>query len=221
MLHNGADADADGHSDAVDNCVSDANPGQENADRNFTDLTPPKGADDLTRPNSDDAGDTCDADDDNDGLADASETGCNGGAPTGQLLADSDGDRRLDGAECANGSDPSDAGSVPATGCTLGSSTDTDHDGMRDALEACFYNTSITLANTDGDACGDAREATSMDANTTVNAADLGLTASAFGAYGTPPVPGNEWRVDMDVDKNGVVNGADLGLVASKFGPCP
>jgi hypothetical protein len=103
----------------------------------------------------------------------------------------------------------------------VASSPDADGDGLRDALEMCFYNSSITLANSDGDSCGDAREAMSMDTNTVVNAADLGLTASAFGTYGTPPASGNEWRMNMDVDKNGVVNAADLGLVASKFGACP
>jgi hypothetical protein len=98
---------------------------------------------------------------------------------------------------------------------------DGDGDGLRDTLETCFYNTSTGSTNTDGDTCGDAREAMSMDGNATVNAADLGLTASAFGSYGTPPTAGNEWRVNMDVDKNGTVNAADLGLVASKFGGCP
>jgi sugar lactone lactonase YvrE len=216
-----ADGDGDGMAAASDNCPGVANASQLNSDA-FTDLTPPKVNDDLTWPNSDAPGDACDIDADNDGMTlQAEAAGCNGSGPLGDAIRDFDGDRRLDGAECANGSNPASAASVPASGCTIASSPDTDSDGLRDALESCFYNTHPFVVNTDNDACGDAREVMSMDANLTVNAADLGLTASAFGTYGTPPAPGNEWRVNMDPDKNGVVNAADLGLVASKFGACP
>jgi hypothetical protein len=61
----------------------------------------------------------------------------------------------------------------------------------------------------------------SVDNNTVVNAADLGLVASGFGAYGTPAAPPDAWRVNMDQDKNGTVNAADLGLTAMQFGSCP
>jgi hypothetical protein len=218
------DTDDDTINDGPDNCVLVANTSQVNGDRNFVDLTPPKANDDLTWPNSDAMGDACDSDDDNDGIADAAETA---GAPcaaasaaTEPLLRDSDGDRALDGPECALNTDPNDPGSRPAL-ADCASAGDTDADGLSDRIEACYYNTLTNNTNTDGDGCGDAREAVSMDTNLTVNSADLGLTASAFGTYGTPPAPGHEWRMNMDVDKNGTVNSADLGLVASRFGACP
>jgi hypothetical protein len=103
----------------------------------------------------------------------------------------------------------------------VGTSPDTDGDGLRDALETCYYNSSTSTTNTDGDTCGDAREVANVDTNTVVGAQDLGIVASAFGSYGTPPALGIDWRINMDVDKNGTVNAADLGLVAGRFGGCP
>jgi hypothetical protein len=195
---------------------------QLNSDAYFTDLTPPASNDDRTWINSDALGDACDPDDDNDGVTDVAEAaGCNGSGPLNSLVRDTDFDRRLDGAECALGSNPGSPTSLPAAGCTVGTSPDTDGDGLRDALETCYYNSSTSTTNTDGDTCGDAREVANVDTNTVVGAQDLGIVASAFGSYGTPPPLGLDWRINMDVDKNGTINAADLGLVAGRFGGCP
>ena len=85
-----------------------ANAGQENADANFIDQSPPHFVDDHTWINSDGAGNACDEDDDNDGLTDASEasgSSCEG-IVTDPLLPDAEGILVVDGADCAMGFDP-------------------------------------------------------------------------------------------------------------------
>ena len=88
------DQDLDGVPDASDNCPAVANPGQENFD-------------------GDSEGDTCDADDDNDGLLDSVETNTGSyvsPSDTGSnpLDADSDDDGYADGVEVTNGWNPND-----------------------------------------------------------------------------------------------------------------
>ncbi len=227
---------------AVDNCPDFTNPDQLNTDAGP--ILTPGSPNDKTVANSDALGDLCDADDDNDGIADllehlgivspppslpcASATG-----PTSQALADTDGDRVLDGAECALGTDPTDAGSKPPTipagdddsdglstafENTIGSNpnvADTDGDGIRDGLEYKGYNTSPTVANTDGDtgtnlgSCTDDIEIMSVDTNTLVNSNDLLIVALNFAVANRP---------NQDVDKNGAVNSSDLLAVALRFG---
>jgi hypothetical protein len=203
-------------------------------------VTPPKSVDDLSWIRSDAEGDACDADDDNDGLFDIGETGgppcASATGPTSDLLRDTDGDRRLDGAECTLGSDPTDPTSVPTAGCSATAPGDADGDGIRDQIETCYYNSDSADTTTDGTAeyplstpppgpvvaqCSDGKEAASTDNNRTVNAADLGLVASGFGAYPIPYLGGSEWRWNIDFDKNGTINAADLGAVAGQFGACP
>jgi hypothetical protein len=201
---------------AVDNCPPIPNFDQLNSDGNFIDLTPPKASDDLTWPNSDEIGDVCDDDDDNDGRTDVEEltTPCAGGF-SDPLLRDTDNDRFLDGAECMLGTNPADPNSKP-TLAACGPATDEDGDGILTRVEFCFYATDPFSANTDGDSCGDRREIMSVNADQAVTAADLGLVAGEFGAYAV-----GSHRVHFDVNKDGAVSSADLGQVALAFGSCP
>ncbi|MDI6858851.1 MAG: LamG domain-containing protein, partial [Dehalococcoidia bacterium] len=104
------DADCDGVLDAQDNCVATFNPDQLNSDARPIDNGPVIGGDDITVPNGDGLGDACDDDDDNDWLSDINEAT----AGTSPLVADTDGDRVLDGAEVILGSDPLDPASKPS-----------------------------------------------------------------------------------------------------------
>ena len=219
----GADADADGVGDATDNCPTIANPSQSNNDRNFIDQTPPKSVDDLTLVNSDEIGDACDPDDDNDGIPDTVESAgppcASASGPTNPLLADTDGDRRLDGAECALGTDPANAASFPPTivGPDADSdglpdaldpndaNVDTDGDGLRDGVEFRYYNSNVNGVNTDGDATRDDCEAASLNADTTVNSGDQGLLASEV----LMPPPG---LVNFDINKDGTINSGRSGV---------
>ncbi|HXK34452.1 MAG TPA: hypothetical protein VNM91_10615 [Dehalococcoidia bacterium] len=181
-----------------------------NSDANAVDVSPPLVFDDVTQINSDEFGDACDGDDDNDGLPDSAETGgppcASASAPTGPLARDSDNDGLPDAFEPNIGTEPNDR--------------DTDDDGVSDGIEYLRYNSNPLSANGDGDACSDGKELASVDANMAVGASDLGLIAGAFGMYGVPVPAGSEWRSNMDIDKNGVVNAADLGLAAAQFGVC-
>jgi streptogramin lyase len=222
-----ATGDADGIAPSIDNCPGDFNPMQENADANFIDQTPPKQVDDLTRAMSDQQGDACDTDDDNDGLSDSTELAVPCAAATAAsdpLKADTDGDRIIDGAECALGFDPLSAASKPpailqpdSDGDGLPNALDpaptvrdADGDRLNDGLEYRGYGTSPLLTNSDGDACGDAREVMSVNRDLNVNAIDLALVASEFGGS----------LANFDVNKDASVNAIDLALVASLFGPC-
>jgi hypothetical protein len=192
--------------------------------------------DDATRANSDFLGDLCDTDDDNDGLLDATEgmtpPCASGSMPTSPTVADTDGDRHLDGAECALGSDPFVAASVPGVfpdgdfdrlpdsfETALNSDpadSDTDDDGLLDGVEFRFYNTSSIHANLDGDLCNDGKEAASINGDQTVSSTDIQQVAVSFG-----PTTDPDYLVNMDVDKNGNINSTDLLIVGQRFGACP
>jgi hypothetical protein len=199
-----------------DNCLSTPNSDQRNYDGNFIELGPTKAFDDLTRPNSDALGDACDEDDDNDGLTDVDElsgAAC-GGIITDPLKEDTDGDRVLDGAECALGTDPTNPASFPSA-AACGAVTDADGDGVAAFREYCYYNTDPNNANTDGDTCDDGKEIASINADTAVNVIDLSQIAGAFG-----PAPGPPYIVQFDVNKDGAINVLDLSFVAGRFGVC-
>jgi hypothetical protein len=210
------DPDADGWLNAEDNCPSDANPQQTNTDGNFISNAPLYVVDDTTNVNSDNAGDTCDSDDDNDGVLDVDEaTGCNGSASLDPVVRDTDGDRYLDGPECLLGTNPGDAGSAP-TLAACGTTSDADGDKLIERNEVCFFNTSPTNANTDGDGCSDGREVASLNADAIVNSGDQGLLAAEF-----LRVPPPAKLTNFDLNKDGFVNSGDQGVMASRLGACP
>jgi hypothetical protein len=213
------DGDDDGQPDAYDNCPTDPNPAQQNADANFIDLSPPKVFDDTTNPHSDALGDACDPDDDNDGRIDADETGGTGcgGATTDPVDADTDGDNFLDGAECALATNPLSLMSKPLE-ASCAAAGDTDGDGVTDRREICYYNTDPNNVNTDGDTCNDGREVASINGDTQVNVLDLQQVASESGPY---TLPGSPVEVNFDVTKNGTIDVLDLQQVAARGGACP
>lgn len=227
------DADGDGFTDVaptlhqgpantnplVDNCIGVWNPTQLNSDGNFIDMSPPKGYDDMTWPNSDAMGDACDNDDDNDGLTDAAEIAgppcASATGPTSPVLRDTDGDRVLDGAECAYGTNPNLAGSFPPP-ATCQSAGDGDGDGVLTSREVCYYNTDPSLVNTDGDTRDDGCEIASVNGDLLVNVIDLQQVAQSV-----PPTGTAGYLVNMDMNKDGFVNVLDLQFVAARSVPCP
>ncbi|MBI5289182.1 MAG: PQQ-dependent sugar dehydrogenase [Chloroflexi bacterium] len=223
-----ADTDMDGVADPSDNCPTVANPGQENADRNYIDQTPPSTQDDRSWPNSDAQGDACDTDDDNDGLLDSAEpAGCNGSGALSATNRDTDGDRTLDGPECALGTNPANAGSKPSP-AACGSTADTDGDRIQDRVEFCGYNTNPNVADTDGDQDGypstglarDGCEAASINGDRVVNAGDQLLMVFEIIREVSPSLR----LVSFDVNKDGVVSSGDqlmLAQIIATAGQCP
>ncbi|MBI5289154.1 MAG: hypothetical protein HY873_09305 [Chloroflexi bacterium] len=226
----GEDGDGDGVADAGDNCPSIVNADQLNSDRNFVSNAPLYGSNDLTWIVSDNAGDACDGDDDNDGISDAAEpAGCLGSGPLDPVKRDTDGDRRLDYAECALGSNPADAGSFPPAIVAPDAdsdglpdsldpndaSQDTDGDGVKDGVEFRNYNSNVTGVNTDGDTCADGKEVASLNADTSVNAGDQLLLVLEISR-----VPPPAKLVNFDMNKDGVVNAGDQLFQVLRFGAC-
>jgi immune inhibitor A len=230
----GADPDNDGVSATGDNCPSAANADQTNSDQNFLDQTPPSLKDDRTWPNSDAAGDACDTDDDNDGLSDtdeASGAACSG-IVTNPAVRDTDGDRFLDGAECALGNDPTNSSDKPTqAACAaylgVGLLADTDADRLRDFVEFCNYNTDPNDPDTDKDQDGlptglakDGCEAASFNEDRVVTAADQILMAYEMVREISPSLR----LVNMDINKDSVVSSADqliLAMFIAPPGQCP
>jgi sugar lactone lactonase YvrE len=220
-----ADPDGDLIAMAADNCPTVYNPGQEQSDGNFSDQTPPSTQDDRTWPNSDATGDACDADGDldNDGLtASAEAAGCSGSGPLQATSRDTDGDRFLDGAECAMGTDPNNAGSKPSLGACAASG-DPDGDKIQSRVEVCHYNTDPNDNDTDDALDGlpagpakDGCEIASINGDRVVNAADQLLLANAI----TAPF----YLLSMDINKDGTIASGDQLIMASLIAPpgqCP
>jgi hypothetical protein len=251
------DTDGDGHADLAapdgalpgdmryDNCPTVANPDQANHNSNTVDLKSlGRMFNDITWPNSDAQGDACDPDADGDGLANDVEAGLGpGGAyhalcssasgPTDPLNTDTDGDMVVDRAECALGTDPASAASVPPRSpagdsdhdglsdsfeLQIGTdphNADTDGDGLIDGVEVKGYGTDPLRRDSDGDGCDDGKEAASVNADRYVNSADLVQVLRSYGPGGTPG-----YLRDMDVNRDGTVNSIDLLLVVRLYGRC-
>ncbi len=232
------DSDGDGVPDAVDNCPTVSNPGQENTDALPIDNGPDVPGNDITVPSADGLGDACDWDDDNDQLPDVLEAvGC-GTGPTNRLNPDTDGDGVLDGLECALGSDPlnplskppavppgdADGDGLPASiEAALGSSdanTDTDGDGIGDGIELRGWGTSPVTRDTDADGCEDDKEIVDINGDKHANILDLWWIAKMVAGLITP-------NSALDMNKDGALNILDGQLAALNSSlvephlPCP
>jgi CSLREA domain-containing protein len=237
----GGSPDCDGFTDAapanhtgpanttptLDNCTGTWNQSQQNTDGNFVD-NDPYATDDKTWIRSDAQGDACDPDDDNDGLDDVEEGGLPYGVcptasgPTDPLLRDTDGDRFLDGGECALGFDPASASSKPALSA-CGPVGDTDGDRISDRIEVCNYNSNPSSVDSDGDVALDGAkdgcEVASINGDRAVNAGDQLLLAQEI-----VRVPPPAKLVNFDLNKDGSVSSGDQLLMAffiSPPGQCP
>lgn len=220
------DRDCDGVADASDNCPDVANADQKNSNAEVLPLPSPIAFSDATNPLASPLGDACNPDVDADGLTIAQESAHG----TDPAKSDTDGDRRLDGAEVACGSDPLDPASTPSgtdtdgdglpDACELAIGTDpnnpdTDGDGMTDGNEFLRVGTNPLVRDTDADGCNDAVEVAAVNGDRTVNSTDLLIVASHFG-----PAGGASYVGDFDVNRNGMINSVDLLFVAEQFGPC-
>jgi hypothetical protein len=128
------DADGDGVRMSLDNCPSDANGDQDNSDVLPFDNGPGVTSPDWTVPWSDASGDACDADDDNDGLPDASELSASACPPFDLSTTSHPSPQQGD----VTNDDDGDGMPAPATGSDAGDngpSWDTDNDGVLDGYE--------------------------------------------------------------------------------------
>jgi hypothetical protein len=184
-----------------------------NTDAAPLDNGPLAGGNDVTIVRGDTLGDSCDDDDDNDGVVDTAEVvfpvaGCAAATSVLQPLdMDTDGDHLTDGWECANGSDPADGGSkflgVPAG--------DSDGDRIGDIWEQRGYGATPGTMDADGDGCADLVEIASVEGNETISDVDRIIVARrAVGVWG--PEPNQDYV--LDIDKNGSVNDVDRIFVA-------
>jgi hypothetical protein len=215
------DVDADAVVDAVDNCPGSSNPTQRNSDALPMGNGSGVPGDDGTVPNADAAGDTCDSDDDNDGIPDASDV--DPGAPR-DLTIDDDGDGAA-AMGCYSGVDPADDGTswdLDCNGALDGGPTDcgstirdNDNDGLLDAWEGCKWGTSNNDVDSDGDGLGDCTEAMDVNGNGLAGAADATLIAQAFFDMIARDVA-------FDINGNGFITTGDRTLVLrAVFGLSP
>jgi hypothetical protein len=228
-----ADHDGDGVANTADVCPATGDPAQTNTDAAPLDI-PGATFDDVTRPNGDNIGDACDADDDNDGLLDGVESGCGVYAvpmnSSSALSADSDGDRSQDLYECMVGTNPGSAASKPDLAALGGADNDqlpdaldlffgsfpnaidSDQDGIADGVEVRGYYTSPFAQFTDFDGCQDDTEIASINGDDIVSAIDLNQVAQRFFVTTAPA---------FDLNKDGTISALDLSLQAQNFNLTP
>ena len=137
-----ADTDGDLVATASDNCPAAFNPDQANADGNFVSNAPSTSP--TTPPGStrDGAGDTCDTDDDNDGLADTARGSrvqrlrrvCDPLLATATAIASST------APSARSGHEPASAGIDARRSPRAGTTGDPDGDRLLDRAEVCYYN---------------------------------------------------------------------------------
>ncbi len=199
------DSDGDGVPDSSDNCPAVSNPLQENFD-------------------GDSVGDACDADDDNDGLVDASEpaSGClpSGG---GRLDPDCDNDNVSDGSLDPDGAGPivvgpdncittANTNQLNTDGDSMGDACDPDDDNdtVLDAADNCPVTYNPTQTNTDGDSMGDACDPED-DGDGYLDTAEAWVGTNPLDNCGSPtsspPIYSQSWPADL----------ADTGSSANKI----
>jgi hypothetical protein len=204
------DLDEDGVGDSSDNCPDVPNSDQSNSDRERRANGEQLPGDDLTWPNGDSHGDSCDDDDDNDGMSDADESSgvrC-WGTPTNPSKLDSDGDHLSDPWECGYLSDPNDPQSR-----NLGErgGPDADGDHVPDVWEMRGYGSSPASTDSDSDGCLDFVEIASVDGDRSVDDPDrLAVARRALKVWG----PNVDQDYVFDIDKNGSVGDPDRLFVA-------
>jgi hypothetical protein len=161
---------------------SDTGPPPPAANTGTIDNGPGIAAVDDTVPNGDGLTDACDLDNDNDGLPDAQDVnpllavgicaafaGSTDGHPSpagGDVTDldlngpswDTDGDGVRDGVECSLGTNPRSAASKPTAAACGGAMVDMDNDGLPARAERCWWGTSDTNVNSDGDGLKDCLE---------------------------------------------------------------
>jgi hypothetical protein len=203
----------------------------------------------ASNPKQDNLGNDCDSDDDNDWMLDSGthpvtgvpgeNVGC-GSGPTNPLVADTDGDTVMDGAECALGSNPNDPASMPAFPSpdndldrlpawldNLLCPSDVDGDGhwgdndadcdngnvieFSDGVEFKKHGTAPGIADTDGDSCDDWIEIVDFDGNRVAGLNDVYIVAG----YAFPSRPANTLELKMvDLDANLYLNVGDVYAAA-------
>jgi hypothetical protein len=235
----GIDDDGDRVIDLYDNCPGIANADQANHDRDLIDLSGyGRTFDDITWPFSDELGDACDDDADNDGLMNEDETNYALACPSASAALDpyerdSDGDRVLDGAECFFGTDPASNLSRPArpqTGDadrdglvdlyefvlgTDGADADSDNDGILDGVEVKGFNSDPLDPDSDGDGCSDGLEIASVNGDRRANVIDL---SQILKATGTPSSA--NFVPPFDQNRDDTINVIDLQFSARQAGAC-
>ncbi len=126
------DGDGDGIGDNIDNCYTVSNADQADNDSDFE-------------------GDLCDADDDNDGLADSAESA----AGTDPFDPDSDDDTLEDGGDNCLLAANTDQADTDGDGSGNACDSDDDNDGIADTADNCPFFASTDQTDSNGDGVGD------------------------------------------------------------------